>query len=134
LSQNFGQHGQDFLPAYRSALDQTDPQPDILDQRLVPNNPLGRRNPELGRVPWAMIAGCRGDAALVEGALLFLTLGVLIVGDTPSGGLLLAVGLTATEGTTQVLPPGIARVGQEENAAMPAALQAGAQVRLGSQN
>jgi hypothetical protein len=47
---------------------------------------------------------------------------------------LLAVGRTAAERTAQVVPMGIARVGQEENAALPAPGQAGAQMRLGVQH
>ena len=44
------------------------------------------------------------------------------------------MGLPATEGTAQVVPTGIARVGEEENTAVPAPGQALAQMRLGVQD
>ena len=50
-----------------------------------------------------------------------------IVRDTPFGGLALAVGFAAPKGTPQIPPPGITRMGEEKNVAMPAAGQAGAQ-------
>jgi hypothetical protein len=84
---------------------------------------------------------CRSDSAFaVLELLLLLVLTVEL--DTASGGLLLAVGLAAAKGTPQVLAsditlilaPGIARIGEEENAAMPASLQASSQVRVGSEN
>ena len=43
------------------------------------------------------------------------------------------MGLPAAKGATQVMAVGIARVGQEENPALPAPGQAGAQERLGVQ-
>ena len=42
--------------------------------------------------------------------------------------------LPATERTTQIMTAGIARMGQEENAAVPAPGQAGSQMRLGPQD
>jgi len=71
---------------------------------------------------------------LIEGGLLFLTLGIAVIGDTAPGGLLLAMGFPAAKGTTQVATAGIARIGQEENAAVPAPAQAGSQTGLGAQN
>ena len=44
------------------------------------------------------------------------------------------MGLPAAEGTAQVVPAGIARVGQEENATVPAPGQAGTQMRLGPEH
>ena len=50
-------------------------------------------------------------------------------------GLLLAVGLPAAEGATQLVPVvGVAWMSQKENPAMPAPAQAGSQPRLGPQN
>ena len=46
----------------------------------------------------------------------------------------LAMGFPAAKGTTQVATAGIARIGQEENAAVPAPAQAGSQTGLGVQN
>ncbi len=71
---------------------------------------------------------------IAEGALLDLTVGVAVAGGTAPSGLLLAVGLPAAKGTTQVLPAGIARMGEQENTAVPAPGQAGSQVRLGAQH
>ena len=56
-----------------------------------------------------------------------------IVRDTPLGGLALAVGFAAAKGTPQILTPGIARMGKEENVAMSATGQAGAQVGMGAE-
>jgi hypothetical protein len=56
-----------------------------------------------------------------------------IVRDTPLGGLALAVGFAAAKGTPQILAPGIARMGKEENAAMPAAGQTASQVGMGAE-
>ena len=71
---------------------------------------------------------------MIESGLLFSALGIAVIGNTAPRGLLLAVGFPAAEGATQVMPPGIARVGEKENATMPAPGQAGSQERLGPQN
>jgi hypothetical protein len=68
---------------------------------------------------------------LIEVALFALALGFAVVSGTALRRSPLAVGRTAAERTAQVAPMGIARVGQEENAALPAPGQAGAQMRLG---
>jgi hypothetical protein len=57
-----------------------------------------------------------------------------VILDTPSGRLLLAVGLLAAKGTTQILAAGITGMAEEKYPAMPAAGQASSQERLGSQN
>src|ERR1035437_2259586 len=72
--------------------------------------------------------------ALIELTLDAFTLGVAVIGGTALRGSPLAMGLPATKGATQVLAAGIARVGQEENPAVPAPGQAGAQERLGVQH
>jgi hypothetical protein len=71
---------------------------------------------------------------LIEFALPLFTLGIAVIGGAALRRSLLAVGLPTTKGPTQVMPPGIAGVGQKENTTMPAPGQAGAQVRLGSQH
>lgn len=71
---------------------------------------------------------------MVEKAFLLLATRVAIIGDTPPDGLLPAVGFPAAKGASQVVPAGIARVGQEVNATMPASGQAASQLRLGMQN
>jgi hypothetical protein len=65
----------------------------------------------------------------------------LVIGDTAPRRLLLAVRFTAAKGTAQVLAlapgyilaPGIARVGEKEDAAVPTTNQAPSTVRLLSQ-
>jgi len=42
------------------------------------------------------------------------------------------MGLATPEGTSQIVTAGIARMGEQENAAMPASSQAFSQLRLGS--
>ena len=134
LSQNSLEHLPDLCVAYRASLNQADHHPHMLDHRLGPIGPVvpecrGHRPNRSGP-----ICGPFGNSALVQVALLFLALWVAIVGDTPLRGLLLAMGLPAAKGTTQVVPAGIARMGEEENTAMPAPAQAGTQVRLGASN
>jgi hypothetical protein len=71
---------------------------------------------------------------LIEPALDVFALGVAIIGGTALRGSPFAMGFPATKRTTQIPASGIARMRQEENAAMPAPGQAGAQVRLGPQH
>jgi hypothetical protein len=71
---------------------------------------------------------------LIEPALDAFTLGVAIICSTALRGSPLAMGFPATKRATQILASGIARMRQEENAAVPAPGQAGAQVRLGPQH
>ena len=132
LSQNSLEHLPDVCVAYRASLNQADHHPHMLDHRLGPIGPLvpecrGHRPDRSGP-----ICGPFGNSALVQGALLFLALWVAVVGDTPLRGLLLALGLPAAKGTTQVAATGITRMGEEENPAMPAPAQAGSQVRFGA--
>ncbi len=143
LSENFRQHLEDLRSADSPALDQADHNPHMLHQRLWPRPAHG-----LGRTVTfpRLLARCfvsdRGRAALVKGLFLFLPAVGLIVRDTAPARLLPAVGLPAAKGTTQVLAPGvehifapgIARIGEKKNAAVPASLQAPSQMRLGSQD
>jgi hypothetical protein len=71
---------------------------------------------------------------LIEIALPLFTLGAVVVIGAALRGAFLAMGLPAAERTTQVVAAGVARMGQEENAAVPAPGQAGSQVRLGPQH
>lgn len=76
--------------------------------------------------------------ALVEVLLLPAPILAAVVSHTAGGGLLLAVGLPAAKGTTQVpalaagqiLAPGIPWIGEKEDAAVPTAGQAPSPVRL----
>ena len=58
-------------------------------------------------------------------------LGIAVIGGTALRRSPLAMSLPATKGATQIVAARIARMGQEENAAVPAPGQALAQVRLG---
>ena len=134
LSQNSLEHLSDLFLAHRASLNQAHHHPHMLDHRL---GPLGRvvlrcRGHRPDRA--GSICGHFGSSALVKVALLFPALWVAVVGDTPLRGLLLAMGLPAAKGTTQVVATGIARMGEEEYTAMPAPAQAGSQVRLGASN
>lgn len=145
LSQNFGEHLPDILPAHPPAFDQANHHAHMRHHR---------RRPRLGwcgpcRQVWAGFRGRglflrsrrlrigrphRRPAFAVLDPLLALALLSPVVGDTALGGPLLAVGLFAAEGTAQVVATDIAWMGEEENAAMPAPGPAGSQVRLGSEN
>jgi hypothetical protein len=57
-----------------------------------------------------------------------------VILDTPLRGLSFAVGFLAAKGTAQILPTGVAGMGEKENPAMPAPLQAPSQKGLGPQN
>jgi len=134
LSQNSLEHLSDLFLAHRASLNQADHHPHMLEHRLGPLDRvvLGGRGQRPDRA--GPICGHFGNSALVKVALLFLALGVAVVGDTPLRRLLLAMGLPTTKGTTQVVAAGIARMGEEEYTAMPAPAQAGSQVRLGASN
>lgn len=134
LSQIFPEHLHDLSLAHRASLNQADHHPHVLDHEPGPGAEV-----DLGSgAGWSgsvrSMGGRFGSSALIEGGLLFLTVGVAVVGDTTTGRLLLAVGLPAAEGTTQVVAAGIARMGEKENSAVPAPLQAGSQLRLGTSN
>jgi hypothetical protein len=82
-------------------------------------------------------SGRRGDDGLAFGILqgfLLPPLLALVIGDTPLGRSLLAVGLATAKGATQIVATPIARVGQKENPALPTPGQAAPQVRLGAQD
>ena len=132
LSQNFLQHPQDLLPGDFSALDQAHDHPHMLHQRLTPwlgillppaFNPVGRRAQRVG-----------SPTLLVQVLFLFLALGILIILHTPAGGLSLTVNLFAAERATQLRAPGVSGIGEKEDPAMPASLQASSQPGLVFQN
>jgi len=131
LSQNCGQHPPHLAAADRAALNQADHHPHMVhDQRIFFGRAgFGRGRRCSSRRPFAI-------SPLIErDLLLLLHVGVTVVVNTAPSGLLLAVGLPATEGTTHFIAlPDIARMSQKENAAMPAPGQAGTQLRLGPQN
>jgi hypothetical protein len=149
LSQNFRQQLENLGPAHRPTFNQADHDAHVLHQRLRPRA-LDRPGP--GGAGW----GCRGfklgltgrrgaaiggGATLVQVAFEALPLNGLVVRDTAPGRLLPAMGLAATEGTAQIftsdlaliLAPGIARIGEKEDTAVPTSLPAPSQVRVGSE-
>jgi len=139
LSQNVRQQPENLRPAEDSVLDPADHHLHMLDDRLRPGcrHRLDRRLHGLDREHRGL-AAASGGAALVEVPLLVSPFLALVIGDTAPRRLLLAVGFTAAKGTAQVLAlapghilaPGIARVGEKEDAAVPTTNQAPSTVRL----
>jgi hypothetical protein len=134
LSQFSREHPEHLAAADPPAFNQAGEHPHILDQLRVPPGAAALLGwPGSGRVGrglgWAILA----RPALIEVALLAFALGFAVISGAALRRSLLAVGLPAAKRTAQVLPIGIARMGQEENATVPAPGQAGAQMRLGPQ-
>jgi hypothetical protein len=139
LSQNVRQQLPDLRATDVSPFDPTDHHPDMRHRGLRPRGARrrGRWVPRRGRCHRGL-AAARGGAPLIEVLLLLAPLRTLVIGDAAGGRLLLAVGFPAAKGTAQVparaagqiLPPGIARIGQKEDAAVPTATQAPSPVRL----
>ena len=134
LSHIFSHHLQDRPAAYPAAFNQADDHPHVFDDHRIglDRRRLARRSFALGSltpVVWLL-----GPAALIEVRLLSLAHGITVIGGAALGGDLLAVSLPTAEGAPQVVAPRIARVGKEENAAVPAPGPAGTQVRLGPQH
>ena len=131
LSQNCGQHPQHLATADGAAFNQADHHPHMVHDQSVflGGAGFGRGRRCSSRRPFAI-------SPLIErDLLLLLHVRVTVIGHTAPSGLLLAVGLPATEGTTHLIALfDIAGMSQEENAAMPAPGQAGTQVRLGPQH
>jgi hypothetical protein len=100
----------------------------MLQHRLRPPARLADRN--LRRIGWSH----RRPALAILNALFDLALLPTIILDTPPARLLLAMGFLAAKRTPQVTTTGVAWMGEEENAAMPATAQADSQAGLGSQN
>ena len=125
LSQYLRQHGPDLLPADWPTLNQADHHAQIHQHRGRPWTRAGVRiaNPGRWLLRWRVRYGRhpRPLAITVLLAPVFPTLLPAIVRDTPFGGLALAVGFATTKGTPQIPAPSIARMREEENAAMSAA-------------
>ena len=134
LSQISREHPEHLAAADPPAFNQAGDHSHVLDQERVPPGAaaLGHSGPgRMGRgLGWAILTG----PALIELAFLALALGLAVEGGAALRRSLLAVGFPAAKGATQVMATGVARVGQEENPAVPAAGQAGSQVRLGVQH
>lgn len=134
LSQNFPQHLRHLLPAHPARFDQAAHRAHVLKQRLAPAAGL---TPFAPFAPLAWLSHSHSailGTSAVEQALFDLALRLPVVGHAAPGRLTLPVGLPAAEGTTQIPTPGIARIHEEENPAMPAATQAAASLRTLSEN
>ena len=139
LSQNVRQQLPDLRATEVPPFDPTDDHPDLRHDRFRPQSARrwGRWVRGGGRKRRAL-AAAGGGAPLVEVLLLLAPLRALVVGEAAGAGLLLAVGFPAAKGTAQVLAraagqilaPGIARIGEKEDAAVPTASQAPSPVRL----
>lgn len=146
LSQNSPQHLPDLFPADGPLLNQADDHAQIPQHRGRPGAKAGvriahpHRRLRLG-LPWwrwlwlRLWHGChpRKLAITILNAPACSAHLPAVVRDTPLGGLALAVGFAAAKRTPQILTPGIARMGEEENAAMSAAGPAGSQVGMGAE-
>jgi len=122
----------DLCAAHRASLDQADDHAHILQHQRIPagRTLLGYRLASCG----AIAVRIELRALAVERALLFLAYRITIIGDTANSGLLLAMSSPAAKGTTQVFATRITRMSQEKDPAIPAADQAAAQQRLGSEH
>jgi hypothetical protein len=136
LSPNALEHLEDLGAADRSSLDQADHHLHIRQHPRVPlDSTAVLRARDARRARCGAIAVRLGPGALaVEGALLLLAGRVTVIGDTPEGGLLLALSAPAAKGTPQVFATGITRMGEKKDPAMPAADQAASQPGLGSEH
>jgi hypothetical protein len=123
LSQDPPEHRQNLLPADQTILNQT-------------HHPLHMFDDWFGTRQW--IGGWRRwdrQAAFgVLNGLLDFAFGLPVIGHTPLGGTLLAMSFLAAERTPQIFPPGVARITEKEDPAMPASSQASSQVRAGFYN
>jgi hypothetical protein len=135
LSQNFLDQAEDLFTVEGAALDQADRHPEMLD-------------PLLGLLPafLGIGRGFRGGrlrlpnsaTALIEQLLAFPSFLASVIGHAASNRLPPPVFLAAAKGTTKVLSPhslhvfapGVAGIGEKEDPAMPAALEASSQVGL----
>lgn len=143
LSQNVRQQLQDLGATDGPVLNPADHPPHLRHQRLGPSD-LRRRGWRGLRLGWGHrdLAATSGWTALIKVPFLAPPFWGPVVGRAACAGLTPGVGFTATEGTAQilafaarqVLAPGIARVGEKEDPAVPAADQAPTPMRLPSQD
>jgi hypothetical protein len=128
LSQDPGQHRQNLLTSDWALLDQAHHYPQMLEDWF------GARERVSGR--WRSDRTLRNllsPPRILEGLFDFAW-AVPVIGDTALDGTTLAMRFFAAKGTAQILAPGIARVREKENPAMPASGQARSQLRLAFQD
>jgi len=118
------QHRDDLPNLNRPSFDQAQHHAEVSQKRAKFRRNRTRRR----RSPWCL------PSPSVEGLLLNLALGLLVVSDAALGRLLLLVGLATSEWTAQILPPRIASVGEKKDPAVPASSQALPQPGLNPQN
>jgi hypothetical protein len=108
LSQNAFDHGHNLGQGHCPAFNEAGYNPQVNNQGLVS-------------------PGFRQASAVAAGIeLLFLefALGGLVIGGAPLRGAPFTVGVAASKGAIDIASSSIAKVGQKENAAVPASLQA----------
>lgn len=128
MSQNSCEHLHNLIQAHSPPLDQARRHTHIFHH---PPIPLGFLNIRL-LLPIRVLSSLPAFAVL--GPLLTLALLGAVIGDAAPRGTLPAVCISAAEGATQVPTIGVAWMGEEENSAMPAALQVPPQVGTGPQD
>jgi hypothetical protein len=134
LSQNCGEHLLDRPAADPSALHQAGHHSHVLDYRRVVWPGAGSDGRGAGPVAGGLRGAVFAGPTLIEPALDVFTLGIAVIGRTALRRSPFAMGLPATKRATQIPAADVARMRQEENAAVPAPGPAGAQDRLGPQH
>lgn len=119
LSQNAFYHGNNLDQGNRSAFNETCHHLQMNDQAL---SNLGLR--------YALAFA----AASIELFFLEFAFGSLIVGGAPLRGALFTVSVAAPKGTVDILSSGIAKIGQKNNATVPASFQARLEAGMLSQH
>lgn len=139
LSRNPRQHPQNFATQYPTALDQARHHPYMLHHPRIESNatrlhPFGfRQPPRIGPRTGPRLRRAQ-RTTFVQRPLLPAPRRRAVVGHAPSHRLPPSVRLPTAERTEQILTLGIARIGQKENPAVPAPLQAPPKLRLPAQN
>ena len=118
LSQNPLYHGNNLGQGNRSPFNETCHHSQMNNQALIN---LGRRY-------------ASALAASIELLFLEFAFGSLIVGGAPLRGALFTVSVAAPKGTVDILSSGIAKIGQKNNATVPASFQARLQAGMLSQH
>jgi len=125
LSQGPPEHRHHLRQTHRTALQQTGHHLQIREHRPGPGRWQFSHRRRRSRPD-----GDLAPLGVLRPLLLLAVLVTVILGAAPVG-LLLAVGLPTPEGTPQIPPPRVARVGEKKNPAVPTAGQAPAQLSLG---
>lgn len=125
LSHRPGQHLQYLRQTHGAPFDEAGDDPDVLDY------------PPWPRWGWWLRRGNppgRGPTACIQRTLLHPTLRLAVISHTAPGRRSPPVSFATTERATQIPAPGIARIDEKENPAVPAAVPAPSQLSPGLQN